>query len=108
MLLGNALLSALALQFLLVVLFIVVRKTWLMAIGSWLLLTLIFGSTGSSPAIDLPFAAVMSALILVSFLRFGLLASVSLLFFSSVTSLPLTADFSVWYATSSAFALFTP
>ena len=57
------------------------------------------------PALDSLFVAVGVALILVVLLRFGLLACVFMQFFTLAFYLfPMTTDFSVWYAGSTAFA----
>ena len=67
---------------------------------------MLFGLRGPSMVVNLIFAAILSALILLVATRYGLLALVaSQFFYLLLNSFPMTTDFSVWYASSTIFAL---
>lgn len=101
------LLIGLSYMFMLVMLYIILRrKDWAVSLVAWLLVTLLFGLGGRSLLGNLLFAAIYSTLMLVVATRFGLLALVASQFFALLlTTFPMTTDFSVWYASSTIFAL---
>jgi len=101
------LLIGLSYMFVLVVLYMIMRrKDWLVSVVAWVLVTLLFGLGGHNLLGNLLFAAMYSTLMLVVATRFGLLALVASQFFALLlTSFPMTTDFSVWYASSTIFAL---
>jgi serine/threonine-protein kinase len=106
-LVNNALFLSLALLFILVLFSIVLQKTWLAGAAGWVLIFVILLLTGRVPPIDIVFAASISAIIVFALMRFGLLSLFFLLLFFCVTyTLPMTTDFSAWYAGNTAFALF--
>ncbi len=103
----DSLLTALALLLVLLLLSFLFRKDWLTALASWSLITLTLGLTGHNPAVDIFFGGLIAAAIIFAAVRFGLLVSVFLFLFVSVSyELPMTPDFSVWYAGNAMFALF--
>jgi serine/threonine-protein kinase len=71
-----------------------------LAVGAVVLLfTLIIGSGSESPATDLPTGAAVMGILMFLLLRFGLLAAIVGVFFSTLLqSYPATTDFSAWYA----------
>jgi serine/threonine-protein kinase len=103
----DSLLTALSLLLVLLLLSFIFRKDWLTALVSWSLLTLAIGSTGHNLAVDIFFGGLAAAAVIFAAVRFGLLVSVFLCLFVSVSyELPMTSDFSVWYAGNALFALF--
>jgi hypothetical protein len=92
---------------LLLLIFSIIFRRWWAAVGAAFLLITVFGTlAGENPSIDWVFGALSAGLILFVLLRFGLLACVLMQFFSLVFYLfPMTTDFSVWYAGSTAFGL---
>ena len=100
---------AVACLFLLLLLHIVFRrKEWVALAVAWLLFTLASGLSSRYLVVSLSCAAVYSALLIAVATRFGLLALTAALFLLSVFSnFPMTTDFSVWYASSTIFALAT-
>jgi F0F1-type ATP synthase assembly protein I len=101
------LLIGLSYMFVLVVLYMVLRrKDWLVSLVAWLMVTILLGLRGPSLMGNLLFSAIISTLILLVATRFGLLALVASQFFLLLlTTFPMTTDFSVWYASSTIFAL---
>ena len=101
------LLIGLSYMFVLVVLYMILRrKDWLVSLVAWLLITILFGLGGRSLLGNLLFSATLSTLLLLVATRFGLLALIASQFFLLLlTSFPLTTDFSVSYASSTIFAL---
>ena len=101
------LLIGLSYMFVLVVLYMILRrKDWLVSLVAWLLVTILFGLGGRSLLGNLLFSAILSTLVLLVATRFGLLALVASQFFLLLlTTFPMTTDFSVWYASSTIFAL---
>jgi serine/threonine-protein kinase len=101
------LLIGLSYMFLLVVLYMVVRRRdWLVSLIAWLFVTILFALNGRSFIGNLLFAAIISALVLTVATRFGLLALVASQFFVQLLkTYPMTTDFSVWYTSTTIFAL---
>lgn len=101
------LLIGLSYMFVLVVLYMVFRrKDWIVSVGAWLMVTIMFALGGRGLLGNLLFSGILSALILIVATRFGLLALIASQFFLLLlSSYPMTTDFSVWYASSTMFAL---
>ena len=101
------LLIGLSYMFVLVVLYMILRrKDWLVSLVAWLLVTILFGLGGRSLIWGFVFSAIISTLVLLVATRFGLLALIASQFFLLLlTTFPMTTDFSVWYASSTIFAL---
>jgi serine/threonine-protein kinase len=98
--------AALAYLFLLLLLYIVLRKQWLAAAIMWLLQTVILGLFFTNSWLELPGIMIIAASSVLTVARFGLLAMVTwnLFFFLSFAH-PLSTDFSIWYAGSAIFSL---
>ena len=92
---------------------ILFRKEWLAVAVYWFFIAVVGDPRGHEevlqfgphPFIDYIIAGLTAALWLFVLLRFGLLATVTVFIFADFRFYPLTSDFSVWYAGSSAFAL---
>ena len=103
---GLTLSLGLGILFLLLVLYIVLRREWLAVGVLSVTLTLLFSAMGDHLLITLPFGALWAAAAVIVLTRLGLLATTSFLFFQGLcVEYPLTADFSVWYAGGALFAL---
>jgi serine/threonine-protein kinase len=101
------LLEALGFMFLLLLLYIALRKQWLAIGAGWLLLSITMFFFGFDGAVDWFFAGLAAAIIFTALVRFGLLTTAFLFFFSNTAwLLPITSDFSSWYAWSTIFILF--
>jgi serine/threonine-protein kinase len=82
------------------------RKEWLALAVAWILFTLAASVGDRFVIINLGFAGLYSAMIIVAATRFGLLTLTSLMFFVSLFgNYPLTTDFSVWYAPATLLVL---
>ncbi|MBD0370988.1 MAG: protein kinase [Pyrinomonadaceae bacterium] len=104
----TGLLQSLGFMFLLLLLYIVLRKEWLAVGAGWLFLAVALFFFGYDYAVDWFFAGLSAAIILTALVRFGLLTTSFLFFFTNtVWFLPITSDFSTWYAWSTFFILFT-
>ena len=106
-LIPNCVLLALLWFVLIFILRTVLRRDWLAAAALVLIyMALKWLATPASPALAALFAAVQTALLVFVMLRFGLVALIASLFvFVLLQMFPITADFSVWYAGASLFAL---
>ena len=97
-----------AFLFFLLLLYIILRKEWLAALALFLIAVAIEVSAFAfgGPRLFWVASILVAAAITIVVARFGLLATMvaQLFFFLSVTY-PLTTNFSVWYATSTIFAL---
>ena len=103
----TGLLQALGFMFLLLLLYIVLRKQWLAVGAGWLMLSTTMFFFGFDPPVDWFFAGVAAAIIITALVRFGLLTTAFLFLFSNTAwLLPVTSDFSSWYAWSTLFILF--
>ncbi|MFN2598404.1 MAG: protein kinase [Pyrinomonadaceae bacterium] len=92
--------------FLFLLLNIVLRREWLAAGAVFLLFTASGLTQGHTLATGLVFDAALAALVIIVALRFGLLATISALFFYYLaTEYPFTDDPSAWYAGATLFAL---
>jgi len=82
------------------------RRDWLALGAAWLLFTIAFTLTARPLKFSLIYAPVFAALLILAATRFGLLTLTATLFFITLFSnFPMTTDFSVWYASTSIFAL---
>src|SRR5579862_676790 len=86
---------------------VVLRRDWLAAVAFGLLqVGLASLAVTAAPVTSAVFAAVRTALVVFVMLRFGLLALIAASFTAVLMILfPITADFSVWYAGASLFAV---
>jgi serine/threonine-protein kinase len=100
----NSLLFSATIMFLLLLLTIVTRRERVaVALLGLILVPFFFGS--GSLLLDITVGAVVSAVTLFVLLRFGMLALVFVEFFLLLFNVyPVTSDFTVWYAGTSAFA----
>jgi serine/threonine protein kinase len=98
---------AVSCMFLLLLLHMIFRRRQWLALGAaWVLFTSLSGLSTRPLKISIIFAAVYSALIIITATRFGLLTLTSALFFVTMFgNYPMTTDFSVWYAPSTIFVL---
>ena len=103
---GLTLSLALGLLFLLLLLYILLRREWL-AVGVLSVgLMLLFSAMGDQLLITLPFGALWAAAAVFVLTRLGLLATTSYLLFQCLcVEYPLTTDLSAWYAGGTLFAL---
>jgi serine/threonine-protein kinase len=93
--------------FVMLLLSIVLRKNWLGALLSWLLLSALLSLAldSNAPVVKL-LALAASAIYVVALYRYGLLALLSSLFFFHLwVFFPITAEFSAWYAGDFVMAL---
>ena len=104
--LGGQIMSSLSiglvLLFVILMLSLVLRRDRLaFAIGAavWVLLLFLGNVNLGAPVLDLILVATGAILVIAPLWRYGLLATVSLFFFSSVNSFPVTTNFTAWYAT---------
>ncbi len=82
------------------------RREWLALGAAWLLFTVATTLSARPLKFSLIYAPVYSALLILAATRFGLLTLTATLFFMTLfTNFPMTTDFSVWYASSTIFAL---
>jgi hypothetical protein len=103
--LGDMAFSAIAMMSLFLLLNLILRKKWLAAIALGLV-TFVVSLSGENFSIEVPFAFLQAAVLVVVVLRFGLLSLAVLQFVSPVLqAAPITLDFSQWYAGRSFFAL---
>ena len=101
------LLIGLGYMFVLVVLYMILRRRdWLVSVVAWIVVTGLLGLGSYSLIIGLVFSAMLSTLLIMVATRFGLLALIASQFFLLLfTSYPMTTDFSLWYASSTIFAI---
>lgn len=82
------------------------RRDWLALGAAWLLFTFASALSARPLKFSLIYAPIYSALLILAATRFGLLTLTATLFFTTLfTNFPMTMDFSVWYASSTIFAL---
>jgi len=106
-LIPDCVLLALVWFVLIFVLRVVLRRDWLAAAAFVLIyMALNWLATPASPALAALFGAVQTALLVFVMVRFGLVALIASAFaFDLLLIFPITADFSVWYAGASLFAV---
>jgi hypothetical protein len=101
----NSILAALEFFFLVLGLKAILKKDWLALLGFVLIFTGLHATT-SHPAIDLPAFTVIYAIAAVIMYRYGLVPLACAIFtVDMLASVPLTADLSAWYISTSFFAL---
>jgi serine/threonine-protein kinase len=94
-----ALFQSFILLFVLLLLYIIVRRERLAGIALWLIGATALALTQES-AVGVPFAVLAAGLIVVCMYRYGLLAAIVAIFFLHLMIFfPITSDFSAWYAT---------
>jgi serine/threonine-protein kinase len=106
-LIPNCVVQALVWFVLIFILRVVLRRDWLAA-GVFVLMYVALNAltATASPALAALFSAVETALLVFTMLRFGLVALIASFFvYVLLLMFPITADFSVWYAGASLFAL---
>ena len=106
-LIPNCVVQALVWFMLIFVLRVILRRDWLAA-GAFVLIYIGLNllASGTSPALSALFAALVTALMVFTMLRFGLVALIASFFvYVLLLMFPVTADFSAWYAGTSLFAL---
>jgi hypothetical protein len=89
------------LLFLIVMMRVLLRSPRAAVGGTWLIMTLIAGLGGGGTLFDWFFAGLLYVGVLALLLRGGLLATILAFFFADLfLHLPLTLDFTTWYASS--------
>ncbi len=92
-------LISLSALFVILLLSVILRRDWLATIAGWLLLTVLVIFPGDNPPIDIFFTALCAAIFIFGLMRFGLLTAVFAAFsFNLLDVLPVTTNFSVWFA----------
>jgi serine/threonine-protein kinase len=106
-LIPNCVIQALVWFVLIFILRVVLRRDWLAA-GAFVLIYMVLSAlaSSSSPALAALFTAVTTGLLVFTMLRFGLVALIASFFVLVLLQMfPITADFSIWYAGASVFAV---
>ena len=86
--------------FVILMLSLVLRRDRLAFVIGWAIVVLVvFLASGGASVIDLILIAIVGAISVASLWRYGLLAMVSLVFFSGLGDFPITTNFTAWYAT---------
>jgi serine/threonine-protein kinase len=94
-----ALFQPFILLFVLLLLYIILRRERLAGIALWIIGGTALALTQES-AVGVPFAVIAGGLIVLCMYRYGLLASIVAIFFLHLMIFfPITSDFSAWYAT---------
>jgi hypothetical protein len=106
-LIPNCVVQGLVWFVLIFILRVALRRDWLAAGGVVLIyMALNWLANPASPALSALFGGVQTALLVFVMLRFGLVALIASSFaLELLIMFPITADFSVWYAGASLFAL---
>jgi serine/threonine-protein kinase len=101
--------SSTLLLFLILFLFrVLLRKSWLAAIGFILLFTALKSVSSDYPAVSWPIEAILYTLLAVGALRFGLVTLVVALYTADLAlNIPVTLNPSAWYFTGATLALVT-
>jgi hypothetical protein len=107
--LGLGSVSSALLLFLILFLFrVLLRKSWLAAIGFILLFTALKSVSSSTPAVTWPMEAILYTVLAVGALRFGLVTLAITLYTADLAlNLPVTLSPSAWYFTNATLALGT-
>ncbi|HKP83230.1 MAG TPA: protein kinase [Pyrinomonadaceae bacterium] len=101
----GALLQSFILLFILLSMYIILRRERLAAVVVWLIMTVALGLTHET-LYAFPVAALATLLVIVVLYRYGLLALISTIFFLHLMIFfPVTSDFSAWYAADYVLAL---
>jgi predicted Ser/Thr protein kinase len=105
-LLRGPLFQAFIALFLLLLFVIVLRRERLALLALWILLTALTTLVSSASLIMVPFTALAAFLIVFALKRYGLLATISALFFYHLgVFYPMTTELTAWYATDFTIAL---
>jgi serine/threonine-protein kinase len=106
-LLTSTLFLSFSFLFLLVFLFIILRRKWLAALAGWLFYACLLSlALSDKAAISLMFAIIASLIIVGVLYRYGLLAMIAMMFFFHAwVFLPITTELSAWYAGDFVLAL---
>lgn len=100
-----ALFQSFILLFFLLLMYIVLRRERLAAVAVWLIMTVALSLT-SETVLGVPFAGLAAFLAIWVLYRYGLLASITAIFFLHLLIFyPITSDFSAWYAGDFVLAL---
>jgi len=92
--------------FLLLLFVVILRRERFAMLALWLLLTVMLTLVSESTWLMIPFTASWAFLMVLTLIRFGLLAVVSVVFFSHlVVFYPITTELTAWYATDFTIAL---
>ena len=92
--------------FLLLLFVVVLRRERIAVMVLWLLLTVILALVSEATWLMIPFTALWAFLIVLTLIRFGLLALVSVVFFSHLLVFyPITTEVTAWYALDFTIAL---
>src|SRR5207253_3941544 len=103
---ANSLLAALGFLFVLLLLSMLLRREWLAVGVVWLVTTIISTLPSDYFVLDFIFSGILSAAILFVLLRYGLLSTIIMYFFITLSVwYPFTTDFSAWYAPNALIAL---
>ncbi len=104
---ATSLLDGLGLLFALLLLSMLLRRERVAIVVLWLFVAVMGALTSENLALDLLFSAILSAALLFVLLRYGLLSSIIMFFFLTLSlHYPFTTDFSAWYSTNALIALF--
>ena len=92
--------------FLLLLFVVILRRERFAVLALWLLLTLMLSLVSQATWIRVPFTGLAAAITVFTLIRFGLLAVISMLFFSYLAVFyPITTELTAWYATDFTIAL---
>jgi len=95
---GDALFTSMIVLLLLVLFLVVLRRRALAVTALWLISSLLINSRGDAPLFELSFGALMSGIIVVGLIRYGLLTLVTIVFIDAILyAAPITLDASAWY-----------
>ncbi len=92
--------------FLLLLFVVILRRERFAVLALWLLFTLLLSLVSEATWMRVPFTALLAAIVVFTLIRFGLLAVISVLFFSYLAIFyPITTELTAWYATDFTIAL---
>jgi hypothetical protein len=92
--------------FLLLLFVVILRRERFAVLALWLLFTLMLSLVSEATWMRIPFTAFLAAIVVFTLIRFGLLAVISVLFFSYLSIFyPITTELTAWYATDFTIAL---
>jgi serine/threonine-protein kinase len=101
-----ALFQGFIMVFLLLLFVMVLRRERIAMLALWLLLTVMLALVSEATWMMIPFTALWGFLVVLTLIRFGLLALVSVVFFSHLLIFyPITTELTAWYATDFTIAL---
>jgi hypothetical protein len=102
----GALFQAFIMVFLLLLFVVVLRRERIAVLALWLLLTVMLALVSEATWLMIPFTALWAFLVVLTLIRYGLLALVSVVFFSHLLVFyPITTELTAWYATDFTIAL---